>query len=209
VINVCSSQDYAAEVRMTKRKFLSGALFIVSCACSGTSTLGNGEQTGGGLSQETLDEICGELAACASSAGGPFNDAECEAGIRAGRDQAVAEGCAGLWDAAVACGLEHRGTCEDQDYVLSPACNAQQTALEECMFGDSPRACSAGGSSGPSGGPVQCEISCEKFSADCSSTTADGPITCLCKSGPGTGTMFEIDRCDTDHMLAGSRAACM
>jgi hypothetical protein len=208
VINVCSSQDYAAEVRMTKRRFLSGALFIVSCACSGTSTLGNGQETGGGLSQETLDEICGELAACASSSGEPFNDAECEAGIRAGRDQAVAEGCGGLWDASLACGLENQGSCEADGYDLSPACNAQQTALEECMVPEGPEACAGGGSGSP-GGPVQCEISCEKFSAQCSSTTSDGPITCLCRSGSGTGTMFEIDSCNMEQLIAGSREACM
>jgi hypothetical protein len=209
VINVCSSQDYAAEVRMTKLKFLSGTLFFLSCACSGTSTLGNGDETGGGLTQEILDEICGEFAVCASSKGAPFNNAECEAGIRGGRDQAVAEGCAGLWDASVSCGLEHRGSCEDEGYVLSPACNAQQTALEECIFPEGPGACAGGGRGGSSGGPVQCEISCEKYSADCDSATSGGPVTCLCRSGPGTGTMFEIDSCNMEQLLAASREACM
>jgi hypothetical protein len=209
VINVCSNEDYAAEVRMTKRNFLSGTLFIVSCACSGTSTLGNGEETGDLLSQETLDELCGVLAACASSRGAPFNDAACEADIRGGRDQAVAEGCGGLWDASVSCGLKHRGSCEAEGFVLSPECNAQQTALEECIVPEGPGACAGGGSGGPPGSPVECEISCEKYSADCSSLTSDGPVTCLCRSGPGTGTMFEIDSCDSEELIARSREACM
>lgn len=195
---------------MTTHKFVGRTLFIMVCACSSNSTLGNGEETGGGLTEETLRAICAEFVACPSPDAPAQSQAECEASVRAGRDQAVAEGCGGQWDAVLACGLQNWGSCEEEGYVLSPACNAQETAFEECRLDGEPDACAGGGRSlGPPGSPVECTIACEKYSADCTGIPEEGPITCLCRTGPGTGTMFEIDNCDSEQLFTRSKEACM
>jgi hypothetical protein len=195
---------------MTTSKFLSGTLFIVACACTGTSTLGNGDESGGGL-ETTVREACTELLACLPASKEPYSQTECEADLRGGRDQAIAAGCGDLWDTVVACALENPGSCGDEGYVWSPACDADAVARRECMDESLPGGACGGGTAAvdPSESVVECYWTCEEYYVECQGPWG-GPVECLCMSGPATGTEFQMDNnCDLSQLSTVSRTACM
>jgi hypothetical protein len=206
VIKNGTPQDYATEVRMTTRRILTGTLFVAACACSGTSTLGNGEESGGGLNETSVRELCADLAACDEFPG----EAECDSEIRATHARATTEGCTDEWDAALACFVDHPGTCNGAGdpsggtYVMDPACMELSTALEECM---GVLSCSGGGSAGPPGTEISCFVSCGDYAAECHGR-AGSPAACTCTEGALAGTTFQIDDCQSDQINTVSRDAC-
>jgi hypothetical protein len=190
---------------MTTHKFLTGTLFIAACACSGTSTLGNGKESAGGL-EGTLHDACVELLACGPTSNGPYSQTECEANLRGGRDQAIAAGCGDLWDGVMACAMENPGSCGYEGYVTSPACDAHEDARRECMA-DSLDSCSGGGGVASPSNEVSCFIACDDFSAECRGP-AGGPADCFCRTGPAAGATFQIDNCQSNQMDTVSREQC-
>jgi hypothetical protein len=185
---------------MNARSILGGSLLLVISACSGTTVLGEGEESGGSL-EATIQEACDQLIACTPQ----MTNAECESQLHEGRAQSEAAGCVAEWDGVMDCATTNPGGCGPDGIALNPVCEDEEDAWDACA-GPPGGACDGGGTSN-SNGEVSCVMHCESFAAQCEGMP--GSVGCVCTAGPRLGETFMLLTCESTELFSAAPAHCL
>jgi hypothetical protein len=178
---------------MRVASWLAGLIVTFPVACGGSS-----DTTAAPSTQELIDDLCGKLAAldCAR----PDEAATCHQQAQEDQADAAQEGCEAELNAyyhcaatkAVYCG----GSMETAPHpMVADDCSDLRTAFGVCWSRLDPL-CGVGVGMGT------CSINCSNLSSACTGPDPNGPVDCVCDSGPKTGTTFQATDCSKNLIWA-------
>jgi hypothetical protein len=159
-----------------------------------------------GEPSQTREELGAELCTHIreSECGTPELEEECLAELEQNLADAAAEGCEAELDEYLRCAAGSAIECVTFDTtpestrptLANSTCVDLVLEFHECVTWVAPL-CGIGMGTDPSGSAL-CSVSCPDFSSECSGSSANGAVSCVCDEGPNQGNTFEATDCGRD-----------
>jgi len=180
-----------------------GSVIVLFASVTLTACSSSSDSPGSNANTSSLiADLCKKLGAAAC--GSPEIEQQCLSELAQDRTDAENEGCQSELNAYLTCA--NAGPIECSAIEGSPLrpgvaadCSEKSGAFHECVTGVGPE---CGVSSGPGPNSVFCGVNCADFSSMCQGASQNGPLDCVCQTGPNAGKTFTAADCSRGMIMA-------